>query len=189
MNYCSDLNGRVARFTLEINDLQKEKNILMSKLANNTSMPMITREVPVQQPVVECRADTGLWWLFYKPQTTVVTQQTREIVYVQQAVDDAKVEYYRNMAVDLNTRVAMLTLDIDSLKLNKFNEDIIEDESTINFFKNQAVALNSNLAKLTLEHNDFKNQELVKMERLIRNSEEKIEFYQQMAANLNTRLA
>ena len=53
----------------------------------------------------------------------------------------------------------MLTLDIDSLKLNKFNdraipedyeevyyEEIIEDESTINFFKNQAIALNSNLA-------------------------------------------
>jgi uncharacterized small protein (DUF1192 family) len=212
ISYCSELNGRIARFTLEINDLQNEKKMLMSRIADNSPIAVNTREVPIQQPIVECRGDTGLWWLFYKPQTQTViteqpreivfTQQPREIVYVQQPVDDAKIEYYKNMAVDLNNRVAMLTLDIDSLKLNKYNdreipedyeevyyEEIIEDESTIDFFKNQAVALNSNLAKLTLEHNDFKNQELIKKDRLIRNSEEKIEYYQQMAANLNTRLA
>jgi len=45
------------------------------------------------------------------------------------------------------------------------------------------------IKKLTLEHNDFKNQELQKKNKLIESSEEKIEYYQQMAANLNTKLA
>jgi len=60
----------------------------------------------------------------------------------------------------------MLSLDIDALKLNKFNDEpismereipsgdneeviytkIIEDESTIDFYRSQAVSLNSNLA-------------------------------------------
>jgi len=219
MNYCSDLNGRIARFTLEINDLQNEKNMLMNRLANDT--PMATRDIPVQQQQhqdLECRGDTGLWWLFYKPQAEEMSQeiqqqsrdievdtvpQTREVetVFVPQPIDDARIEYYRNMAVDLNNRVALLTLDIDSLKVNMFNDRAVEEtevngneeeterDNTFNLFKNQAIALNSNLAKLTLEHNDFKNQELKKNENLIRNSEEKIDYYQQMAANLNTRLS
>jgi len=44
----------------------------------------------------------------------------------------------------------MLSLDIDSLKVNKFNEvvngETYEDESIIDFYRNQAVSLNSNLA-------------------------------------------
>jgi len=139
----------------------------------------------------------------------IVTREVPIIREVPISVDVDKVEYYKNMAVDLNNRVAMLSLDIDALKLNKFNDEpismereipnrdneeviytkIIEDESTIDFYRNQAVSLNSNLAKLTLEHNYFKNQELQKKNRLIKNSEEKIEYYQQMAANLNTKLA
>ncbi|ORX54206.1 hypothetical protein BCR36DRAFT_15934 [Piromyces finnis] len=220
IKYCTDLNGRIARFTLEINSLQNEKKMLMSRLADGTKVnsreisiqyPFVecredtglwwlfnktqkVHEMQIQQPITECREDTGLWWLFSKEQVND-DQPSREIVSASD--DDEKVEYYRNMAVDLNNRVAMLSLDIDSLKLNKYNEkefsgeykEIIEDKSTINFFKNQAVSLNSNLAKLTLEHNDFKNQELINKEKLIRNSEDKIEYYQQMAANLNTRLA
>jgi len=95
--------------------------MLLSRLANGA--PMTTSEVPVQQPIVECRADTGLWWLFYKPQTASI-EQSREIVYVPQPVDDAKVEYYRNMAVDLNNRVAVCITTINILKNNCNNNYI-----------------------------------------------------------------
>jgi len=177
--YCSDLNSRVAKFTLEINDLQNEKKMLISKLVNGENIPqeLIVREVPVTREVVR-----------------EIIREVPVPVSISSFDDDSKIEYYRKMAVDLNNRVAMLSLDIDSLKVNKFDEEIVnnetyEDESTINFYRNQAVSLNSNLAKLTLELNDFKNQVLLKKENEIINSNEKIEYYQRMAANLNTRLA
>jgi len=187
VDYCTDLNSRVAKFTLEINDLQKENDMLIKKLANGefiASEPVATREI--------------------------VREVIREVP-VPGLQDNSKVEYYKNMAIDLNNRIAMLSLDIDSLKLNKFNNEpviiersvpvsnddyeeivyteVYEDESKIDFYRNQAVSLNSNLAKLTLEHNDFKNRELLKKDDLIKNSQEKIEYYQKMAADLNTRLA
>jgi len=169
--YCSNLNSRVAKFTLEINDLQHEKKMLMSKLINGESIS--------QQPITR----------------EVVREVIREIPVVREVpvsvagsiVDDSKVEYYKNMAVDLNNRVAMLSLNIDSLKVNKYNESSSQDKT--DFYRNQAVSLNSNLAKLTLEINDYKNQVLLKKNNEIKNSKEKIEFYQKMAANLNTRLA
>jgi len=37
----------------------------------------------------------------------------------------------------------MLSLDIDSLKVKKYDN---KDESNVDFYKNQAVSLNSNLA-------------------------------------------
>ncbi|KAG4098309.1 hypothetical protein H8356DRAFT_1308245 [Neocallimastix lanati (nom. inval.)] len=176
--YCSDLNSRVAKFTLEINDLQNEKKMLIAKLVNgeNISQELVVREVPITREVVR-----------------EVIREVPVPISISSFDDDSKIEYYRKMAVDLNNRVAMLSLDIDSLKVNKFNEvvngETYEDESIIDFYRNQAVSLNSNLAKLTLELNDFKNEVLLKKENEILNSNEKIEYYQRMAANLNTRLA
>jgi len=178
VNYCSDLNGRVARFTLEMNDLQNENSLLMNRLSNINAEPE------------------------FKTRETSVINEIPVVSEVPTLVDDDKVEYYKNMAVDLNNRVALLSLNIDALKINKYNDEpvsmeralptvdrevpngdyeevvyteIIEDESTIDFYRNQAVTLNGNLAKLTLEHNDFKNQELQKKNNLIKSSEEKVE--------------
>jgi len=171
IDYCSDLNSRVAKFTLEINDLQNEKKMLMSKLINGESIS--------QEPITR----------------EIVREVIREVPVVREIpisvsgsiVDDSKVEYYRNMAVDLNNRVAILSLNIDSLKINKYNEPNSKDK--VDFYRNQAVSLNSNLAKLTLEINDYKNQVLVKKDNDIKKAEDKVEYYQKMAANLNTRLA
>jgi hypothetical protein len=168
--YCSDLNSRVAKFTLEINDLQNENMILIGKLINGNTISEepVVREVPINREVVR----------------EVIREVPVPITI--SSVDDSKVEYYKKMAVDLNNRVAMLSLDIDSLKVKKYDN---KDESNVDFYKNQAVSLNSNLAKLTLELNDFKNKVLLKKDKEIKNSNDKIEYYQRMAANLNTRLA
>jgi len=70
----------------------------------NAPVGEVSREISFQQPIVECRGDTGLWWLFYKPQI----EQTRELtINNNEVVSTVSTRDFQNAAVDLNQRLAV----------------------------------------------------------------------------------